>query len=110
MPEEITEDKYRKLKIAIDVFSVFSIFIYIISFINPHWPKDLSIINEPGKMPIIGIIVLGNILPFIFSGIWLLFRYGEAIVKKFPVIENSNFRIISVLGLFIIIILIRGII
>jgi len=94
----IKEKTNTKLKISIDIFSGISlIFLFVVCPIWGHYNPNIN--DDSGKMLIMTKLLLADSIPSIFGIIWLAFRYGEIIAKKYPFILTQKFKLLSMFGI-----------
>lgn len=82
------------VKKILDIISIISVvFMIFILPIIAHYDTELVNHATPGdhKWPISITLILVNALPFVFSCLWLIIRYGDQVAKKYPIIDNKRF-------------------
>lgn len=87
----VKPDKYKKLKIAVDIASVvFIVYFLIVCPIICHYdPNCIDSGNPHAKLPIEEILEFVDGIPFIFGIIWLNIRY-ISVLKKYRLIPNPR--------------------
>jgi hypothetical protein len=88
--------EHRQLKTAADVLAAIAIIYALIilfpwCYYDPHFHSHVP----PGtQWPIEVKLFFLDAIPVVFGVIWLTYRYGEALAKKWPFVRTLRFRLL----------------
>ena len=90
------DGKYTKFKICVDVASVIFVAYVIGLYVWAHITPDAP--TESGHLPIPIIIALIDLIPCVLGAAWLLYRYGDTVEQRFPIVKSKWFLALLLLA------------